>query len=483
MGIELPPAISSALAQLPFLSSIGMLATSSVLKFYNGLKLVSHLPGLRTPFSPYSFLGFTAPVTWWNPGLKFLWEGRKDHYLYKYFGSENFSITPWISGAPLIVSSNLDVLRQTAFGSFRSDFEKPEEMSRALLFWVTISLVLTGRSGGDIAVSGWGDKDTIDIEVVQKLTHKFTLLIISTCGFGLDFDWAEPPAPPDGRMTVQQAFKIVVDRNMAVTFMPRWVHKLVPTTYFREVDEAINEMSRFMKAQVTSRKAAVRSGNGDIDAFTLMVKANEEEGSKYKLNESELIGNVFVLLFAGHETTAVTLAAAMIYLALNPEIEKEVLQNIIEVVGWNGKPTFEDYGKLDKVLAVFLEVLIGCYPSGHLMFRKATKDTTLKLPRPGTMMVIDMVGLQYNPRYFEDPESFKPSRWCGVSKDSDAFTAFSIGPRECIGRKFATVEAVALLALLLRDFKIEPLLLNGETLDAWKTRVLDASASDHFGGE
>lgn len=31
-------------------------------------------------------------------------------------------------------------------------------------------------------------------------------------------------------MTVQQAFKIVVDRNMAVTFMPRWVHKLVPTT-------------------------------------------------------------------------------------------------------------------------------------------------------------------------------------------------------------------------------------------------------------
>lgn len=58
---------------------------------------------------------------------------------------------------------------------------------------------------------------------------------------------------------------------------------------FREVDEAINEMSRFMKAQVTSRKAAVRSGDGDIDAFTLMVKANEEEGSKYKLNESELV--------------------------------------------------------------------------------------------------------------------------------------------------------------------------------------------------
>ena len=65
-----------------------------------------------------------------------------------------------------------------------------------------------------------------------KLTEilQFALLIISTCGFGLNFDWAEPPSPPDGRMTVQQAFKIVVDRTMTVTFVPRWVHKLVPTT-------------------------------------------------------------------------------------------------------------------------------------------------------------------------------------------------------------------------------------------------------------
>ena len=55
---------------------------------------------------------------------------------------------------------------------------------------------------------------------------------------------------------------------------------------------------------------------------------------------------------------------------------------------------------------MFLEVL-RMYPSGHLMFRKATKDTTLSLPRPvgeegvdtipvakGTLMVIDMVGLR-----------------------------------------------------------------------------------------
>ncbi|TEB05118.1 cytochrome P450 [Coprinellus micaceus] len=421
--------------------------------------------------APYSFLGFTAPVTWWNPGLKFLWEGRKDHYLYKYFGSENFSHYSMDIRRPSYRFLEPRCPASNRVWSFRSDFEKPEEMSRALLFWgdnlagtdgeileetspyrKTLHSTISSSMGKDRQscmsrwrdAEGWGDKDTIDIEVVQKLTHKFTLLIISTCGFGLDLTGLS-------RLPLR-----TVTRNMAVTFMPRWVHKLVPTTYFREVDEAINR---------------------DVQVH---------ESSSYISQGSRSLWE--------RKPTAVTLAAAMIYLALNPEIEKEVLQNIIEVVGWNGKPTFEDYGKLDKVLAVFLEVL-RMYPcaSGHLMFRKATKDTTLKLPRPvgeegadtipiakGTMMVIDMVGLQYNPRYFEDPESFKPSRWSASQRTptrsplSVSNVSYNLGPRECIGRKFATVEAVALLALLLRDFKIEPLLLNGETLDAWKTRVLDA---------
>ena len=82
--------------------------------------------------------------------------------------------------------------------------------------------------------------------------------------------------------------------------------------------------------------------------------------------------------------------------------------------------------------------------------------------------------LERNPRYFPEPEEYKPSRWYGLSSDSELFSAFSIGARACIGRKFATVEAVALLAVLLRDWKVELLLKEGETNEAWRYRVLDA---------
>lgn len=104
--------------------------------------------------------------------------------------------------------------------------------------------------------------------------------------------------------------------------------------------------------------------------------------------------------------------------------------------------------------------------------------------------------LESNPRYFESPEEYKPSRWYNTLADSEAYTAFSIGesqshfrflfvahshhtnypfsagPRTCIGKKFATTEAVGFLTAILRDWKVRPILKKDETREAWGMRVL-----------
>lgn len=92
-----------------------------------------------------------------------------------------------------------------------------------------------------------------------------------------------------------------------------------------------------------------------------------------------------------------------------------------------------------------------------------------------------MHSLEQNPRYFIEPEKYNPSRWYDLPSDSELFSAFSIGPRACIGRKFATTEAVAFLTMLLRDWKVEPLLKEGETKEAWGHRVLDAKIAVTLG--
>ncbi|KIM23392.1 hypothetical protein M408DRAFT_332387, partial [Serendipita vermifera MAFF 305830] len=82
-----------------------------------------------------------------------------------------------------------------------------------------------------------------------------------------------------------------------------------------------------------------------------------------------------------------------------------------------------------------------------------------------------MVGIQYNPRHYPNPEVFRPSRWYDSTTD-DSFLAFSIGPRSCIGKKFALAEGVCFLAHLLRDFEVSPLLEKNESIEGWKERVL-----------
>jgi len=127
----------------------------------------------------------------------------------------------------------------------------------------------------------------------------------------------------------------------------------------------MDQMTKFIHQPIKERRELVRSGafgegsdpSNGRDAFTMLVRANEAEGTKLSLSDDELVGNVWTLLFTGHETSAHTLAATFAYLSINPDIQEEVLKQILSVAGKDRVPTFEEFSKLDKVLAVFLEAL------------------------------------------------------------------------------------------------------------------------------
>lgn len=94
----------------------------------------------------------------------------------------------------------------------------------------------------------------------------------------------------------------------------------------------------------------------------------------------------------------------------------------------------------------------------------------------------------HDPHVFPDPESFKPSRWSGVSEQN--LTMFGIGPRSCIGRKFTQVEALTFLAPFLRDCRWhtaagrDPSSVRGEDYgtchDYWPCVRCQVDPSDHL---
>ncbi|KAH7919052.1 cytochrome P450 [Leucogyrophana mollusca] len=522
--------------------------TWRLFKFLDSLKAVSFLPGLRLPFHPLSFAGAVLPESIWNPGLLFTWNWRHTRNMYRQYGKDTVSVVPFFLGAPTLYTQSLDVARQVVSAGHRSAvFGKIDSMSAAFLFWgpniiaadrevwrkhrrimgpafnnETYSLVWSTSQqlyADMLAAEGWNSRNTIDVASMQTLTFKFSLLIFASCGFGLPFTWIDPPS--HGDISVQECVQTIARTNVFAVTAPWWAWKL-PVPWVRRTRRAYDSMRAFMHTQVSERRKAMHEGGRDNgsgkakDIFSLLVQASEGKGNeKMALNDDELIGNIFTLMFAGHETTTQTLAATLGFLALHDDVQEEVAAQVKDVAKSHGKEAggssqlLKDYSRLDKVLAAYYEG-VRMFPSGLFLLREAKQDTVLTLDgdagkrivlplKRGTQIVVDMVGVQYNPKYFTKPDLYLPSRWYGKKGDGDkdlteaeAFTAFSVGPRACIGSKFATTEAVCFLSLLLRDWRVEPLLATvpvtatadrdgeglkerKETREEWRDRVMQAT--------
>ena len=155
------------------------------------------------------------------------------------------------------------------------------------------------------------------------MPRQLALLIIGKCGFGFSFNWLEPPRSADGKMTIQHALRSIADSVAAVLLVPKWFQRLSFSGYVKlvfifgkfwfeyiyvfnhcnfhrmsELLEADEHLMEFMKSQVRERKAVIgstttpserKAGTIQADAFTMLVKANEDEGGKLKLDDEELV--------------------------------------------------------------------------------------------------------------------------------------------------------------------------------------------------
>ena len=92
--------------------------------------------------------------------------------------------------------------------------------------------------------------------------------------------------------------------------------------------------------------------------------------------------------------------------------------------------------------------------------------------KAGSHIVIDSPACQVNPHYWTDPSTFDPTRHLGDKGKElqNGFTAFSMGVRGCIGRRFAEVEMVSLVSHLVQRYKIHPVPLDGENFETMYKR-------------
>ncbi|KAI0030495.1 cytochrome P450 [Vararia minispora EC-137] len=340
----------------------------------------------------------------------------------------------------------------------------------------------TARIMRDLLESEWQHAPEIKVDAID-LTIPLTLYIIASAGFGHRISWAEEKNVPAGHtMTFKESIHIVSTRVFHKLITPRWM--LGWTASLRRLRDAFDNFDKYMFEMIEVRRSR-ETKEERADLFTNLLQATELE-TVSKLTDRELAGNIFIFLLAGHETTAHTLCFCLAYLALYPHVQDRVYEEVKLVLpSADSLLEYEDMGRLPYTMACLFETLRLIPPvlripkvSGEdqslVISNVAGEKRTMPLPK-GTRISIDTAALHRNPRFWSEPNEFKPERFLG-DWPRDAFVPFSQGPRSCIGRRFAETEVTVILAMLLSQYRVavtnEPQFAH-ETFEQRKARVFE----------
>jgi cytochrome P450 len=172
----------------------------------------------------------------------------------------------------------------------------------------------------------------------------------------------------------------------------------------------------------------------------------------------ELRDEVVTLLLAGHETTALALTWAFYLVALHPEMDQRLAQEIARVTG-GGALAAEHVPGLELTQRV-LDEAVRLYPPVYVIPRVCTRSTRIGSYRveEGDELWLWVYFMHHDARWFRLPERFDPERFApggAASLHPRAYVPFGAGLRSCIGRGFATLEATLVLASVLRRYRLE----------------------------
>ncbi|XP_055061631.2 cytochrome P450 4V8 isoform X2 [Misgurnus anguillicaudatus] len=189
----------------------------------------------------------------------------------------------------------------------------------------------------------------------------------------------------------------------------------------------------------------------------MLLKATDENGKN--LTYKDIQEEVDTFMFEGHDTTAAAMNWAVHLLGTHPEVQKKAQQELFEVFGESERPVnTEDLKKLRYLECVIKEAL-RLFPSVPFFARAICQDTQIngyRVPK-GANAIIVTYALHRDPRFFPDPEEFRPERFMpenSVGRHPYAYIPFSAGLRNCIGQRFAIMEEKVILASILRSFNI-----------------------------
>ncbi|KFB36875.1 AGAP008217-PA-like protein [Anopheles sinensis] len=295
---------------------------------------------------------------------------------------------------------------------------------------------------------------------MRDVTSRFVLEIVASVFFGFEANCIENSDDPF-RTTLRRVngqVSFVNNIRSAGVFICPALLKItglssLPPELIKFVMELITYQIDHREKNKITRK----------DFIQLLIDLRREaQNNGEKMTVEQCAANVFLFYVAGAETSTATISFTLHELSHNPEVMTKLQQEIDEMLDRNGGEITYENIKGMKYLDLCVKETLRKYPGLPILNRECTQDYRVPdsdvVIRKGVQVIIPLLGISMNEKYFPDPDLYSPERFDEdtINHDPDAYYPFGAGPRNCIGLRQGVLVAKIGIILLLSKYNFRP---------------------------
>ncbi len=285
-----------------------------------------------------------------------------------------------------------------------------------------------------------------NIQPVYPAMQEISLRVILRAVFGID-EGARFQQLRQLLVSMLDAFNSPL--TSTVIFFPILQQDLGDWSFWGRFLRQRQQIDELLYSEIRERREQPDSNRTDI--LSLMMSASDENGQL--MTDVELRDELMTLLFAGHETTASSLAWAFYWIHHLPEVREKLLKEL-ESIGSDTDPT--EIARLPYLTAICSESL-RIYPIVLFSFARIVKSPIEIMGYkfdPGTVLTACVYLTHHREDIYPDSKSFKPERFLERQFSPYEFIPFGGGSRRCIGWALALLEMKLVLATVLSRYEM-----------------------------
>jgi cytochrome P450 len=275
---------------------------------------------------------------------------------------------------------------------------------------------------------------------VYPLLHQISFTILIKSLFDIDFSKKEMEELNKDFTELQNFLMVDINKPLKKITYPFTGEK-------KNILQKVEKLRSQFKLIIKNRKQTEKSFSDLLD----MLLHSKYEDTGLPMDEEQVIDELLILIFAGHETTANTLSWLLYLIANNENIKNQLEEECQKI-------TVLDSLNNELIKATINEGM-RLYPAAWMTERAAIEDDIFEnysYPK-GTIIIPFFFGLHRNKQNWKNETSFLPQRFLedNMLARSKNFFPFGAGPRMCIGNNFAMAEISFFLHAFFKKFSIE----------------------------